>query len=72
MTVSSPTRLRIGRAFDTVRDRRTDREGRAQLRSQLVSFQTTSELSELSAIAARNEHADTGALRKVLSHQLAR
>jgi hypothetical protein len=72
MTASSPSRMRIGRALDTVRDRRTDRVGRAQLRSELVSFQTTSELSELSAIAARNEHADTGELRKVLSHQLTR
>jgi hypothetical protein len=72
MTVSSPTRMRIGRALDTARERRTDRVGRAQLRSQLVSFQTTSELSELSAIATRNENADTGELRKVLSHQLAR
>jgi hypothetical protein len=71
MTVSSPTRMRIGRALNTTRDRRIDRLDRAQLRSELVSFQTTSELSELSAIAARNEHADTGELRKVLSHQIA-
>jgi hypothetical protein len=71
MTASSPTRVRIGRALTTVRDRRVDRLDAEAVRAQLASFQTTSELVELSAIAARNEHADTGELRKVLSHQLA-
>jgi hypothetical protein len=72
MTVSSPARKRFGRVLNDVRDRREERLDRELLRAELVTYQTTSELAELSAIAARNEHVDTGELRRVLSKQLAR
>jgi len=69
MTASTPA-SRLARAMHDVRDRRTERQSRNALRCELAAYRTTSELSELAAIAARNEHADTGELRKVLSHQL--
>jgi hypothetical protein len=72
MTDSSATRNRLGRVLNSARDRRDQRLDRDQLRSELVSFHTTSELSELSAIAARNEHVDTAELRTLLSRQLSR
>jgi hypothetical protein len=56
----------------TARDRRDQRASRQNLRAELVSFRTTSELAELSAIAARNPQVDTSALRQVLSEQLSR
>jgi hypothetical protein len=72
MTVSSPVRQRLGRLLEDSRSRREQRIERDLLRAELASFKTTSELSELSAIAARNDHADTSELRSVLSRQLAR
>jgi hypothetical protein len=72
MTVSSPVRHRLGRLSNERRSRHEQRVERDLLRAELASFQTTSELSELSAIAARNDHADTSELRSVLSRQLSR
>lgn len=72
MTVSSPARNRLGRVLTNARDRRDHRLGKDLLRSELVTYRTTSELSELSAIAARNEDVDTAELRTVLSRQLSR
>jgi hypothetical protein len=72
MTDSSAARTRLGRVLDSARDRRDRRLDRDILRSQLVTYRTTSELSELSAIAARNEQVDTAELRTVLSRQLSR
>jgi hypothetical protein len=72
MTDSSAARTRLGRVLDSARDRRDRRLDRDILRSQLVAYRTTSELSELSAIAARNEQVDTAELRTVLSRQLSR
>jgi hypothetical protein len=54
------------------RARRDQRLERDLMRAELAAYRTTSELSELSAIAARNEHADTSEFRTVLSQQLAR
>ncbi|HEX3824858.1 MAG TPA: hypothetical protein VHV79_10380 [Mycobacteriales bacterium] len=72
MPVSSPGRNRFGRVLTTARDRRDQRASRAILRAELGSFRTTSELAELSAIAARNPQVDTTALRQALSEQLSR
>jgi hypothetical protein len=72
MTVSSPVRHRLGRLLNDSRSRRDQRVERDLLRAELASFQTTSELAELSAIAARNDQADTSELRSVLSRQLSR
>jgi hypothetical protein len=72
MTVSSPARQRLGRLLTATRTRRGHRLEQGALRAELAAYRTTSELSELSAIAARNDQADTTELRTVLSHQLAR
>jgi hypothetical protein len=72
MTVSTPARKRLGRVINHARGRRERSLDRAALHSELVAYQTTSELSELSAIAARNPHVDTSELRTVLSSQLSR
>jgi hypothetical protein len=72
MSVSSPARQRLGRALNHVRDRREQRADRAILRAELVNFRTTAEVSELSAIAARNSDVDTSTLRRVISEQLSR
>ena len=70
MTASTPA-TRLARVRTIARDRRSERLDRAALHAELASFRTTAELSELAAIATRNEQTDTGELRKVLSHQLA-
>jgi hypothetical protein len=72
MIVSSPAGNRLGRVLTNARDRRDQRLERCVVRSELATYRTTSELAELSAIAARNEHVDTAELRKVLSQQLSR
>lgn len=72
MNVSSPARNRLGRALNDAQVRRDQRLDGARLRSELAAFRTTSELSELSAIAARNEQADTVELRTVLVEALSR
>jgi hypothetical protein len=72
MTVSSPARTRLGRLLSEARDRRDHRIDKSHLRSQLSTYRTTSELSELSAIAARNPHVDTAALRTRIAGPLSR
>jgi hypothetical protein len=70
MTASTPA-TRLARALNDARVRRDERLTKSALRSELDSYRTSTELSELAAIAARHEHTDTGDLRKVLSHRLA-
>lgn len=72
MTVSSPARRGLGRVLNDARNRRDQRLDRDALRSELATYRTTSELAELSAIAARNEQADTAELRTLLERQLSR
>jgi hypothetical protein len=72
MNVSTPTRKRLGRALNHARHRRSERLDRDLLRSEVATYRTTSELSELSAIAARNTHADTAEIRTLLINQMSR
>jgi hypothetical protein len=68
--IVSPARSRLGRVLNDVRSRRGARLDKVAVRSQLASYRTTSERAELSAIATRNGHVDTGELRLVLSRNL--
>jgi hypothetical protein len=70
MNVAPPTRSRLGRAVDEARHRRGQRLDRANLRSEIASYQTTSELAELSAIASRHPSADSAEIRTLLVEQL--
>jgi hypothetical protein len=72
MIAPSPTRTRFAQVVDNARDRRDERLDRNALRSEVATYTTTSELAELSAIAARNEHVDTDELRSLLVRQLSR
>jgi hypothetical protein len=72
MTVSSSARYRLGRVLNDARRRRDQRLQSDQLRSELVTFSTTSELSELSGIAARNGDADAVEVRTHLVRALSR
>jgi hypothetical protein len=70
MPVSSPARQRLGRTLSDARSRRHQRLDRDRLYAGLASYRTTAEISELSAIAARNDHTDTGELRTIIARQL--
>jgi hypothetical protein len=70
MTASTPA-TRLARALNDSRVRRSERHSRSALRSELDAFRTTAELAELAAVADRSSSADTGELRKVLSHKIA-
>jgi len=70
MSVSSPARQRLGRVLTDARSRRDQRLHKDTLHAELAQFRTTTELAELSGIAARNNQVDTGELRTVLSRQL--
>jgi hypothetical protein len=72
MTVPSSARNRLGRVLNDARRRRDQRLESERLRSELVTFSTTSELSELSAIAARSGDADTVEVRTQLVRALSR
>lgn len=72
MNVSSPTRMRLGRAVSNARHRRGQRLDRELLRAEVATYRTTSELAELSAIADRNEHVDTAEIRTILVEALSR
>jgi hypothetical protein len=72
MITPSPTRTRLSHVVDNARDRREQRLDRNTLRSEVAAFTTTSEIAELSAIAARNDRVDTGELRTLLARQLSR
>jgi hypothetical protein len=72
MIAPSPTRTRFARVVDNARDRRDERLDRNALRSEVATYRTTSELAELSGIAARNQHVDTDELRSQLVRQLSR
>jgi hypothetical protein len=76
MTAATPpgpfiNRTSIRDALTAVRAYRHRRSEAAARREELSTYQTASEISELSGIAARNTHVDT-AERTVLSRQLAR
>jgi len=77
MTAAPPPRTTLNRttvskALASARVRRNQRSDAATLRGQLLTYQTASEISELSGIAARNAHVDTAEVRTVLSRQLSR
>jgi hypothetical protein len=72
MIVSTPTPKRLGRAMNRARHRRSERLDRELLWSEVATYRTTSELAELSAIAARNVHVDTAEIRTLLVDQLSR
>jgi hypothetical protein len=72
MTASSPTRVRIGRLVTDAQSRRQTRTEQASLLRQLDTYRTRTELSELSAIAARCDQRDSAMLRRMISRQLSR